>query len=74
MLFCRQIRIAPGVTQTNTQTDTKLKLCGPWLAPDVTERLLHSYGNKRGLCQWEIDLEFLRVDSKYTINEEAEGL
>ena len=20
--------------------------------------------NKRGLCQWEIDLEFLRVDSK----------
>ena len=29
--------IAPGVTQTNKQTNTKLKLCGPWLAPDVTE-------------------------------------
>ena len=22
---------------TNKQTNTKLKLCGPWLAPDVTE-------------------------------------
>ena len=29
--------IAPAVTQTNKQTNTKLKLCGPWLAPDVTE-------------------------------------
>ena len=28
MLFCRQIRIAPGVTQTNTQTNTKLNSYG----------------------------------------------
>ena len=24
--------------------------------------------NKQGLCQWEIDLEFLRVESNYCIN------
>ena len=24
-------------TQTNKHTNTKLKLCGPWLAPEVTE-------------------------------------
>ena len=29
--------------------------------------------NKRGLCQWEIDLEFLRVDYYYD-NKESESV
>ena len=47
-----------------------LLVLGPLLKSCFYEQLLFLLDrmimlNKRGLCQWEIDLEFLRVDSKY---------
>ena len=50
MIPYRAVKVRNSAGHSNKQTNTELKLCGPWLAPDVSEVIsLHSNGNKKYL-------------------------